>query len=261
MPEPVTTATLRHLRMSAFKVRAVARQIAGQPVYVAMETLQATRRAAALPLRKLLRSAIANAENNQGISADSLLVAECFVDEGRTLKRWRPRARGRATRIRKRTCHVTVVLAEPTPEEAARLASLRRVRRAATAGSRPAPARRSRAGARAEKTTQAGASDRPARAPAPEEAGRTEEVNEEEAKVAGVSGGGPGAQAPAAEPSAAGNGPADSEGEGAAGGGAAAEVGQGGEGGVGSVGAGPGETDRPQAEPEGGQERAGKEDR
>ena len=75
-----------------------------------------TQRAAAIDIEKVLQSAVANAEANHGLDGDDLVVEEAYADEGPTLKRWKPRARGRVNRIRKRTCHVTLVLAEvPQP--------------------------------------------------------------------------------------------------------------------------------------------------
>jgi large subunit ribosomal protein L22 len=78
-----------------------------------------TQRAAATDIEKVLRSAVANAEANHGLDGDDLVVEAAFADEGPTLKRWKPRARGRVNRIRKRTCHVTLVLAE-VPEQSTR---------------------------------------------------------------------------------------------------------------------------------------------
>jgi large subunit ribosomal protein L22 len=109
---------------------------------------------------KLLRSAGANAEHNDGLDPDELYVASCFADEGSTLKRWRPRARGRATRIRKRTCHITIVLARMPDEQLAR----RRARVAAEAAERRArrvagARRRSRAEQAGEPAPSAGAAD------------------------------------------------------------------------------------------------------
>jgi len=83
----------------------------------AREELQFCDRGAATVVSKVLESAVSNAENNENLSADELYVAECWADEGPTLKRWRPRARGRATRINKRTCHITVVVAQLSEEE------------------------------------------------------------------------------------------------------------------------------------------------
>jgi large subunit ribosomal protein L22 len=117
---PGTRAQHRYARMSAYKAREVLDLIRGLPVERADETLQFTERAAAVPVRKLLASAVANAEHNDQLDGDTLYVAACYADEGPTLKRWRPRARGRATRIRKRTCHITIVVAAMPPEMLAR---------------------------------------------------------------------------------------------------------------------------------------------
>ncbi|MBN1484968.1 MAG: 50S ribosomal protein L22 [Chloroflexia bacterium] len=105
-------AVYRYVRMSPQKVRQVVDLVRGQPVDEALAILQFTPRAAARPVHKLIKSAIANAENNYMLSREDLYVAEIMADGGPTLKRWRPRARGRADMIRKRTCHVTVVLDE-----------------------------------------------------------------------------------------------------------------------------------------------------
>jgi large subunit ribosomal protein L22 len=106
-------ATLRFLRISARKTRLVTDLIRGKNVDEAIYTLTVTRRAASEPLRKLIESARANAENlNDAVDLDELYIDEIYVNEGPTLKRFRPRAMGRATRINKRTCHVTCVLAE-----------------------------------------------------------------------------------------------------------------------------------------------------
>lgn len=106
------SAKLRWLRMSPRKVRLVVDLIRGKPVSLAVQRLAFCRRAAAEPVAKLLRSAIANAEQRE-MDLDTLVVAEAFVDEGPTWRRWLPRAMGRATRIRKRSSHVTVVLNPP----------------------------------------------------------------------------------------------------------------------------------------------------
>lgn len=106
-------ATLRFLRVSARKTRLVTDLVRGKSVDEAIYTLTVTRRAASEPLRKLIESARANAENlNDTVDLDELYIGEIFVNEGPTLKRFRPRAMGRATRINKRTCHVTCILAE-----------------------------------------------------------------------------------------------------------------------------------------------------
>jgi large subunit ribosomal protein L22 len=105
-------ATYRFLRMSPHKVRQVVDLIRGRQVDNALAILRFTPRAAARAVSKVLASAIANAENNLMLSREDLYVAAITADEGPRLKRWRPRARGRADRILKRTCHVTVVLDE-----------------------------------------------------------------------------------------------------------------------------------------------------
>jgi large subunit ribosomal protein L22 len=115
-----TRAVLRHGRMSAFKVRPVLDLIRGSDVEDAQDVLRFTERYAAKTVGKLLASAVANAEHNDAQSADELYVSACFADEATTMKRWRPRARGRATRIRKRTCHITVVVTRMPDERLAR---------------------------------------------------------------------------------------------------------------------------------------------
>jgi large subunit ribosomal protein L22 len=111
-----TKATAKYVRSSAYKARVVLDLIRGLDVKRADEVLQFTERAIAKDIRKVLASAVANASNpdNTGSyigDADELFVLACFADEGPTLRRFRPRARGRATRIRKRTCHITIVVA------------------------------------------------------------------------------------------------------------------------------------------------------
>lgn len=105
-------AHAKHIRQSPYKVRRVLDLVRGLPVEEARHVLAFTDRRAADPVTKVLNSAVANAEHNFALDADELIVAEAFADEGPTLKRWRPRARGRATRIRKRTCHITIVVSE-----------------------------------------------------------------------------------------------------------------------------------------------------
>src|SRR5690606_4428777 len=111
--EIAATARLRFLRMSPRKVRLVCDVVRGKQVEEALATLRFTPKAAALPISKLIRSAIANAEQKkENLDIDRLFVKTIRVDEGPTLKRWRPRARGRATRINKRTSHIVVELGE-----------------------------------------------------------------------------------------------------------------------------------------------------
>ena len=103
-------AVAKHIRISPYKVRIVLDIIRGKGYREAVAILENTPKAASEPVKKVLMSAAANAENNLGLSKDNLYVAACFADQGPTLKRVRPRAQGRAFRILKRTSHITVVL-------------------------------------------------------------------------------------------------------------------------------------------------------
>ena len=105
-------AVLRGARLSAQKARLVADQIRGKNVAEALEILAFSGRKGADIMKKVLESAIANAEHNNGADVDELSVSTVFVDEGMTMKRIRPRAIGRADRIFKRTCHITVKVSE-----------------------------------------------------------------------------------------------------------------------------------------------------
>ncbi len=105
-----TKASVRGSRMSASKARVVLNLIRGLDVVSADQVLQFTEREAARVVRKVLASAVANAINNDSLEAETLYVKACFADEGPTLRRFKPRARGRASRINKRTCHITIVL-------------------------------------------------------------------------------------------------------------------------------------------------------
>ncbi len=129
---PGTRAVLRYGRLSAYKVRQVLDLIRGQDVDRAAEILATCDREAATVVGKLLTSAVANAAHNDQLDAEDLYVSACYADEGSTLKRWRPRARGRATRIRKRTAHVTIIVSRMPDERIAR----RRARQAATSSQR-----------------------------------------------------------------------------------------------------------------------------
>ena len=114
---PETRASLRHLRTSPTKVREVLGLIRGREDDDARERLRFSTRGPAGEVLKLLDSAVANAENNQSLPEDELFVVRAYADEGPTMKRWRPRARGRGTRIRKRTSHVTIVLSRFSDDE------------------------------------------------------------------------------------------------------------------------------------------------
>lgn len=105
-------AQAKYVRQTPQKVRAVLDHVRGLPVIEAQQVLAFTERRAAEPVTKVLKSAVANASNNFGFDEEELFVAEAFADEGPTLKRWRPRARGRATAIHKRTSHITIVVSD-----------------------------------------------------------------------------------------------------------------------------------------------------
>ena len=140
-------AEAKWVRVSPRKARVVVDHIRGRTVPEARTVLAFTTRAAAREIEKVLRSAVANAEANHGLDGDTLLVSAAYVDEGPTIKRWRPRARGRVSSIYKRTCHITVRLAE-NPKAAAR-------------------PRRPEATAASSEATPDGATETPARAPRP----------------------------------------------------------------------------------------------
>jgi large subunit ribosomal protein L22 len=123
-----TRAVLRHTRVSVNKARQVLDLIRGQDVDRAAEILSLGDREAATIIGKVLASAVANAIHNDGLNGEELFVSACFADEGTTLKRWRPRARGRATRIRKRTSHITIIVSRLPEDRLAR----RRAKQAAT---------------------------------------------------------------------------------------------------------------------------------
>ena len=114
---PGTRAQVRYVRVSAYKAREVLDLIRGKHVAEADEILQFVERDIAIIIRKALASAVANATNNDAQDPETLYVSACYADEGPTLKRWRPRARGRATRIRKRTCHITIIVSRGTAEQ------------------------------------------------------------------------------------------------------------------------------------------------
>jgi large subunit ribosomal protein L22 len=105
-----TLARLRNARIAAQKVRLVADQVRGLPVEQAINLLSFSEKKAAAIVKKVLESAIANAEHNDGADVDELLITQISVDEGPTMKRWRARARGRAAKILKRTSHLTVAV-------------------------------------------------------------------------------------------------------------------------------------------------------
>ena len=122
---PEVRAQAKWVRTSPRKARLVVEHIRGRSVPEARTVLAFTARAAARDVEKVLRSAVANAEANHGLVGDDLYVTAAFVDEGPTLKRWRARARGRAARIHKPTCHITIRLA-PVAQSGLRDATTRR---------------------------------------------------------------------------------------------------------------------------------------
>jgi large subunit ribosomal protein L22 len=114
LPANAALAQARYVRMTPMKCRRVVDLVRGLPVQEALDILRFAPQAASEPVGKVLASAVANAENNADLDRRSLVVAQAYVDEGPTLKRFRPRAQGRAYRIRKRTSHITIVVqAEP----------------------------------------------------------------------------------------------------------------------------------------------------
>ena len=168
---PGTRAVAKHVRMSAYKARVVLDLIRGKDVQTADEVLRFSEREAAAVIRKVLRSAVANAEHNDEQIADDLYVAACFADEGKTLRRMRPRARGRATRIRKRTCHITVIVSRMPEAEIER----RREREAQRPGSRAARRAGQEAAEQRRRRRRRGAAD--------EHAGHDHEQAAEEAEI------------------------------------------------------------------------------
>jgi large subunit ribosomal protein L22 len=137
---PGVRAVHRNAGMSATKARAVLDLIRGKSVAEARTILQFCDRGAAEVIVKVLDSAVANAGNNNDIPPEELFVTTAYADEGPTMKRWRPRARGRATRIRKRTCHITIIVGRYSVEEFDEIR-----RRQEASGRRPADAAASRA--------------------------------------------------------------------------------------------------------------------
>lgn len=170
-PRPGTRAKIRYLRMSASKVRIVLNLIRGKSVEDALRILDLSERGASHDIAKCLRSAIANAEHNDEIPAAELYISECFADEGPTIKRFRPRARGRAGAIHKQTCHVTVVVSRFTTEEIDQQNASAAAKAAGKGGS----------GAKKSKSTSANRSARVAasKADAPEEAAAEDAVEAE----------------------------------------------------------------------------------
>lgn len=141
---PGVRSQVKYVRSSAYKAREILDLIRGLPVARALEVLELAERDIARTILKGLESAIANAEHNNAIPADELFVSACFADEGPTLKRWRPRARGRATRIRKRTCHITIIVSRLATEDLEALRSREAASGRVGGGRAAAEARRER---------------------------------------------------------------------------------------------------------------------
>jgi large subunit ribosomal protein L22 len=177
---PGTRAQVKFVRMSASKARQVIDTIRGKDTAEAEAILRFTEREAARVIRKCLASAVANAANNDGLDPESLYVSAAYVDEGMTIKRFKPRARGRATRIRKRTCHITVIVSPIPADELARR-NARDAARAASGGRRT----RSAAEARAARVARSRAA---ADAPATDEVVETEELEATEVEDTDVEG-------------------------------------------------------------------------
>ena len=110
LPPNAALATARYVRMTPMKCRRVIDLVRGMPIDQALDVLRFDVHAASEPIYKVVASAVANAENNKQLDRRDLFIAQAYVDEGPTLKRFQPRAQGRAFRIRKRTCHITIEL-------------------------------------------------------------------------------------------------------------------------------------------------------
>jgi large subunit ribosomal protein L22 len=122
LPANAALAQAKYVRMTPMKCRRVLDVVRGMPVQEALDVLRFQPQAASEPIGKVLASAVANAENNKQLDPRTLFVSQAYVDEGPTLKRFRPRAQGRAYRIRKRTSHITVVV-QARPEAGAAASS------------------------------------------------------------------------------------------------------------------------------------------
>ena len=140
---PGTRATVRGYHMSASKARVVLNLIRNEDVTTAREILAGTTREAADVIGKVLASAVANAVNNDGLNADELFVSAAYADEGITMKRFTPRARGRAGAIRKRACHITVIVSKMDDDRLEILSNARSAKAQSSRTQRVASSRRS----------------------------------------------------------------------------------------------------------------------
>jgi large subunit ribosomal protein L22 len=136
-----TRAVLRHSHVAPNKVREVLNLIRNRTVAEAEDILRFSERDVAFTVGKLLASAVANAEHNDGLDPEELFISACYADEGATIKRWRPRARGRATRIRKRTSHITVIVSRMPQVQIDRIRARRQAEQLAQRARRVAGAR------------------------------------------------------------------------------------------------------------------------
>jgi len=219
---PGTRAVLRHSHLSAFKAREVLDLIRGVDYVRAAEILASSERGAAKVVGKLLDSAAANARHNDQLEPEELFVSACYADEGTTMKRWRPRARGRATRIRKRTCHITVILSRMPEDELARRRARLAAEQAERRARRVAGTRRARrqaadleAEVAAEEAAEIAAAEAAAAEAAEAEASEAEAAETEAAEAAATEtdGGEPEAEAGAPAGEAAEAEPAEEAGE------------------------------------------------
>jgi len=158
---PGARAVARHVRISPMKARRVVNLVRGLPAKEALTVLQFAPQAASEPVYKVLASAIANATTTEGLERGTLVVTKALVDEGPTLKRFRPRAQGRAYRIRKRSCHITIVV-ESVPAAGTGRRGSAATGRGRAADITAAPSRRGAAKAAPEKATPAKASKKKA---------------------------------------------------------------------------------------------------
>ncbi len=175
---PGTKAKVRYVRMSASKVRVVLNLIRGKRVTEAIEILDFSERLAAKEILNCLNSAVANAEHNEDIPVDELFISACFADQGPTLRRFRPRARGRAGRIQKQTCHITIEVSRLTSDE---LDEIREREERSAAGR--ATSKKSSGGDRAARVAKSRASDAGTAAEADANADDVADVEEQDVEV------------------------------------------------------------------------------
>jgi large subunit ribosomal protein L22 len=175
---PGTRATLRGYHMSASKARVVLNLIRNEDVNTAREILAGTTREAADVIGKVLASAVANAVNNDGLNAEELFVSAAYADEGITMKRFTPRARGRAGKIRKRACHITVIVSRLDEDRLEVLRSQRSAQATASRSRRVATSRR-----RADQTASLNKRETAAAEAAENEAREAEDRLDEELEI------------------------------------------------------------------------------